>query len=300
MKKTLIFAVLVAAVGCVTTWVLLNRRGRPAMTLSVKDTDTTHSTYGASEYQPHNSPNRPRSDAGKTTNSTAILPSASFPKPTKDPTIEAVFSILNLDEADRPDAMRRLAVAWGVDLDTPDAREYLATTGLAEGLGVLVAARDPAKGVVWAEALTGEEARRQILHDSLRALARTDVPQAIAFFQSRTDHAELVSLASGIALGWSESAPEAALAWCSNLGDAETRSAAQRANLMVWSRTDIDSATRAAMSLSEEQRINALGGISLTLLARNGAEAIRWANNLPAGPVADQIRALVKKTEGKR
>ena len=213
---------------------------------------------------------------------------------------DAVLAMVEYsDAAEREFALGLLARAWGADCDSPEAREYLATATLVEGLGVLVAAKNPEKGVAWAEALTSGEARRQVLHDSLRTLARTDAPQAIRFLESRVDQTDGPHLAAGVALGWAEVAPLAAFDWGSRLAAGETRAAAQRAATAIWARTDPVAATQAVLRLPEDQQFGALGGIALTLLAKGDSGAVRWASELPPGTVTDRIRDVIRNAGAK-
>ena len=210
---------------------------------------------------------------------------------------EAVSLIAELAPgAERDFALHELAKAWGVDETEPEARDYLASTPLKEGLGVLVAVRDPVRGVAWAEGLAEGAARTQILHDSVRSLARTDLAQARDYTENRRDPAERYATASGLALSWAEREPTAALAWAAQQGDEGARTAAQKAALAVWARTDLPAATVAALALPEAQQYVALGAIALTLIARDEDAARRWAAALPAGATGDRLRELVAKS----
>ena len=185
---------------------------------------------------------------------------------------------------DRRMGLTALASNWGVNLNDPQAMDFVRTAGLEAALGVLVAVQNPERGVAWAEGLLSGADRRQALHDSVRQLARSDPKAAIAYANTVTDPQDKRSLLTGAALGWAESDGTAAYAWASSVStDPVTRADLISAATLFWARQDLAAATLASLSQPAELRARTLGGIATGLYQRDSTAAEKWQAQLPDG-----------------
>ncbi len=157
-------------------------------------------------------------------------------------------------------------------------------------IAAAMAMRSVQDGVAWAQSLPGRKDQQAALNAVISCLTETHPEQALNLVLQQPDENLRTSLAQSFAAQWAPDDAEAASNWVRQLPDGPLRRQALDGLESSYRAADPDAAANLVLTLypADASRTAALQNMARTWLLTEGDDAaIRWAEQLPAGPDRD-------------
>ncbi len=187
-----------------------------------------------------------------------------------------IESLANID----PQGATRLLY----EVDSSLRRDSVSTIATA------MATRSLPDSVTWAQSLANRQEQEAALSAVISYLTETHPEQALNLVLQQPDENLRNSLAQSFASQWAADDAEAASNWVRQLPDGPLRRQALEGFISGYRATDPEAAANLALTLypPDASRTAALQNMARTWLLTEGDDAaIRWAEQLPAGPDRD-------------
>ena len=188
------------------------------------------------------------------------------------------------------DVLASVYSSWAYREPDAAAEEALSLTDTdqkrraVESIAGVRARNDPEKAIEWAEGLSGDS-RDQALASVIQATASEDPIKASKeverLLNEGSDSPKLADAAASVAGSWTESNPQAAADWASELGSDKARKDAVGRVAGQWSKFDPMGASQWISNLNEgPERDAAAGQLSQNIRGTDPESAFAWASTI--------------------